>query len=657
MNNIPTDSPVLQGIQPCLIDLVDNIDSEILYANEFSGIGPISMSAELKEIIDSDLGEVGPNILVQLEKKMRAVPGGPWYIDSRDGCIYIHNRNFKDIPLYTYSYKANSGELLDISFKTNYVTKRTSGGLLSGVDKDKNINTEVVFSNLDMTTLKGENWTKARQVARDAEVAARKTRIESGTYDVETRYGQPYISLDEAERLYKKGGMTLLNEKVNEARVAAYLSAMTKSELQREATPILEQVATDRGVTVSQFREELKEAMVGGNLESYLKTIFGNSIHTFNLKDSYFPTGGYPNTFQVYKQVDLFNYGLTISFDPKKYDIHHLGGRGGTSTSNFSTSSFVYADESSEYVVESQSSNAANYRDKAAMSALKSKFRNNIKILKDYGLTSSYTETNLRGGEGAKRRAYTYSHKLDILVESQSNIFKAPTWKLILNLYTRQISPEATAKDVESHVRSLLQANEAVTEKVLTCQMTCIGNPFLESSRILTLANLGNTWSGRWYIKTCKHSFSNNGYTCQLTLIENRLKVSSAAVSTSVKTDSPWDTKASAYDFLLNVTPEEARYYALEAESDSDKVEFLLRIITSRKSSNADYWNKYGIARVTSNTSSTSEGEDAGPEYSVDTKAPAISEDVRKLYEIPARAAVLNNNLTDLMKQIANENK
>lgn len=645
MTNIPTDSPVLQSLQPCLIDLVDSKESEILYSNEFSGIGVVSMSPELKEVIDSDFGEVGPNLLTQLQKKMRAVPGGPWYIDSRDGCIYIHNRNFKDIPLYTYSYKANSGELLDISFKTNYVTKRTSGGLLSGVDHDKNINTEVVFSNLDMETLKSDNWPEARQVAHDKELEERSQRINSGQYDQETRYGQNYVSMRDAEVWYRSGGMARVNARANEARVKAYLDAMSVPELQREVTPILEQVATNRGIDVSQLREELKTAMVGGNLETYLKKIFGNSMHTFNAPDPYHPTGGYPNTFQVY-EIDLFN------FDYGEFTPTHGVGYGETFSTNSITFDANYAQPDKQDIIKQGGLERVPY----AKEALQKKYRNRVVILEEGQLTNRLTDTESEWWSTITTETYRYSYKVKILVETQSNSFVAPTWRLVLDLYTRQISPEATAKDVEAHVRSLVQANAETVEKVLTCHMTCIGNPFLESSQILTLNNLGKIWSGKWYIKTCKHNLSTNGYTCQLTLIENRLKVNSTALNTQVKADKPWDGEE-VYDFLLNVTPEEARYYATEATSDEDKVELLLRIITSRKANNADHWNEYGIVRVTSNTSTTGEGDDVGVVYSIDSGAPSVSEEVRELYELPARAAVVNNNLTDIMEQITKENE
>ena len=78
---------------------------KVLYANKYSGVAEVAMPEDLKALIDSDFGLVGKNILVQLEQKMKGYTNGPWYVDSRDGVIYIHNRKFNEEPVCTYTYQ------------------------------------------------------------------------------------------------------------------------------------------------------------------------------------------------------------------------------------------------------------------------------------------------------------------------------------------------------------------------------------------------------------------------------------------------------------------------------------------------------------------------------------------------------------------------
>lgn len=74
----------------------------IIYANQFSGIAKVDMPKELKDIFNSDYGEVGNNVLVQLEQKVDALPDGPWYVDTRDGVIHIHNQKKLQAPIHSY---------------------------------------------------------------------------------------------------------------------------------------------------------------------------------------------------------------------------------------------------------------------------------------------------------------------------------------------------------------------------------------------------------------------------------------------------------------------------------------------------------------------------------------------------------------------------
>lgn len=677
-NTILESNAALYSIQPCLMDLVEGPKTEILYANEYSGIEPVQMSNDLAQIFNSDFGSVGPNLLVQLKKKVSGIPGGPWYIDSRDGCIYIHNKNFNDTPTYTYSYQANAGELLEATFKTNYVKKKTSGGIMSGVDRSKNTNSEIVFSNLAMDVLNDDkNWTRARQVHHEREIEARKEDEASGENYQRSLYNQNYVSVDEAARIYTTNGggdkgQAAVNSKVNEARVNAYLAAMTVPELQKEGRAILEQTAINRGVTINDIGNELKEAMEKGELESYLKVMFGNSQHTFNAQDPYHPKGGYPNTFRVVT-IDLFSNeymgtsdlrvwkhspaAVMISDPPDtEYEINPITGRKQKKTKYDAIGRPIVdrggnlrlpPSKDNNYQVHSAASIGGERVDQL-MTSLKNNHQLNVngqyKILEEHPLT--YT-TNDDGH-------VVYSKMLTLMVESQTNDFVGPTWKILLNLYTRQLGEGKTARDVEAHVHNLLHRNDEVLEKLVTCQLTCIGNPFLKSSQIINLSNLGPTWSGKWYIKTCKHIISSSGYMCQLSLVQNSVKGKSTGLSTKVTTTSGWDGK-SDYTFSANLTPEEARYYFL-LTSNEDKVDFLKTLLYSREGPNAKTANQRGIVRVTSNTSTTSAGEYNKVEYFIDPMFKNVDQEAVDKYTKPARAAVLNNDMTDLMQRIIDEN-
>ena len=113
----------------------------VLYANEYSGIGQVSMPDDWKEALNSDYGETGNNIIVQLQQKIQQMADGPWYVDSRDGVIYIHNRKLQEPSVADYTYQSENGELLQASFETQYVTKVLRASTSTGINMNKGLQT------------------------------------------------------------------------------------------------------------------------------------------------------------------------------------------------------------------------------------------------------------------------------------------------------------------------------------------------------------------------------------------------------------------------------------------------------------------------------------------------------------------------------------
>lgn len=672
---IPNNHPVLESIQPCLLDLINSTTSEVLYANEFSGLPKVNLPEELVSIFESDFGLVGTNILIQLENKMSGVPGGPWYIDSRNSCIYIHNRNFQDIPVYTYEYLANSGELIDVSFKTNYVKRNTSGGIYPTVNKDKGMSLTLVSS----PTLSFEQGPESRNFglahyAADASPTKSSPIIDTEVIGVQEHYNQIYteslygIPTPNKEALIDmyvqsnkdvKKTQAVFDTTINNACIDAYLKTLTLDQLKEESQSIFQQTATNMGITVSELREQLQEAMDSGNLDQYLQRLYRNSYHIFNNPNTIpgYPHAPAPTTVKVH-ELDLFQLELSpITISPQAHAHKSTANAAYGSTSRNMGYTPDYGTK--EDAIKGLTSEG-NYRSTELLKELGS----NNQVVSILEVGDLIVEDTGDTGQGTYSVANVeYSQKVTVLVESQSNNYIVPTYRIISDLYTRQLDdPDATLKDVEAHVQSLLHANDEVLEKVITCKMTCVGNPFLASSRVLTINNVSSIWSGRWYIKKCKHALNNSGYLCTLDLVLNSTIPSSSAVSTDISGEQSWDTDPS-YEININVTSAEAIYYTslYNGESNKDQIDFILRMIQNKTSGEyQDEFNDQGIVIVDHTTSSTTtglKGQGVGAKYTLDSRVTEITPETRTKYERAAREAVLNNSLTDLMEQKVNENK
>lgn len=131
-------NPVFQGLQVPTLEEEPRAKSTILYANKYSGISEVELTdPELLSVIESTVGISGNNVLVQLKNKMTTFRNGPWYIDSENGVIHIHNRKHPKDSVYQYIYQYENGEVLTASFRMIEVSSPISGigGFVSAVSK------------------------------------------------------------------------------------------------------------------------------------------------------------------------------------------------------------------------------------------------------------------------------------------------------------------------------------------------------------------------------------------------------------------------------------------------------------------------------------------------------------------------------------------
>lgn len=131
-------NPVYEGLQVPTLEEEPQAKSTILYANKYSGIPEVALEdPELLAVIESTVGLAGNNVLVQLKNKMNTFRNGPWYVDSKNGVIHIHNRKHPESSAYTYIYQYENGEVLNASFRMVEVSSPISGlgGFVSAVSK------------------------------------------------------------------------------------------------------------------------------------------------------------------------------------------------------------------------------------------------------------------------------------------------------------------------------------------------------------------------------------------------------------------------------------------------------------------------------------------------------------------------------------------
>ena len=476
-----------------------NTVGKILYANSFSGVAQVPMPEDLKALIDSDLGLIGNNILVQLEQKMKGYPNGPWYIDSRDGVIYIHNRKFTQEPEYNYIYQSENGEVLRVSFTMQNVTKRAKAQLTETIDPD------------DKGLIVGSTDIKEPEKAKEEMSTVTTPYVAQVDNTMVVNYGSvPYedyrshpttnIAAEmEAEQRYGAKA-----QKYNQA-MKEYGSKKPYVAYEAGKQEMLDNLSTDQyreAINTAannlpsdkkrQLQQILKNSKNGKELESNLRQLLENERYLF--------TGEYKMEYLAEEWVDPREY------DPEGGTITHMVG-----IRTFSSNPYE------KQMIDNQSK-----RGIAAME--KNPY---ITVYPDtYKLDYS--------GDGVTTPTMTRKVKAKVKIRRMKKVpVLVPIYKLYHNLFGRYGGADKVSWAMNANANGGLKT----TERKLVCQMTVVGRPSLQSSQVISLENVGKRWSGYWYIKSVQHSMdAGQGYLCTLDLIKSNAKAGQTTSKTQLST-------------------------------------------------------------------------------------------------------------------------
>lgn len=475
---------VYENIQPYTVP--ETSTGKIIYANAFSGQSKTDMPQELKDLINSDVGLNGTNILIQLREKFKFFRNGPWYVDSRDGMIYIHNRKFFEEPVHTYTYQNENGEVLKVQFTTNYVTKQTKVTLHESIDP------ETKSIDIQQSLIEEADNKKEEKIIIPT-VADNVVHIYSGQ-NGEHLSAQHDPTKSTLEDIYQDNLKAAVGEasKSDEWKAHSELE-QDKMALVQGGDPVaMKDKYMDK--TLSQYQTgELRSEMMG-NLQKVMPDHKLRELDAV-IKEMEKNPDGYEENLKkvldgVYYTVEDATYPDIIEVDPKDYAGSTIGDRDPTVS-------------------------MWNARKKGLENMRKDP---SIHVIDD-GITwgSGTMYSGVMEYDLSK-----YPEKVKIVKVVKQGKLKIPLYKLYHNLYSRYGGINKYAHAAAANANGGLKSRE----KVLNCIMTVVGRPMLESSMIINLQNVGRRWSGLWYIKKCTHRMdAGTGYLCDLELVKNNSRV------------------------------------------------------------------------------------------------------------------------------------
>lgn len=527
---VNTDNKVFQQIQTATTDSPFG-KGTIIFANNHTG-APVEMHQKVREVLTSEDLFMGNNPIIQLQKALERLEKGPWYIDCRGDVLYIHNRPFNIPSVHNYVYAKENGEVLSISFKTQYRTKNAPRAAALSFDSfSKRLN----ISSTGTT------------IGSDQEIAdqAAKIRKEANEPSIGQNVSNSYLTPDvTSERGYwesKRWNGGSVDPKVIQAETdMEFIKAQgedyraLKDNLSDYGTynNLIHSYLNGRGMNqesqsgqyLDQKLNELKDDP--DKLDSFLREQFGRDSFTV-VNDLYRP---------FVETLDLSELVPSTCYIPAYNNRHQ----------RISTS-YVYQNNSAGQITDGDFAYSVEQ-------FLKSK---------GYVLVAS------------PQYSIRYNRYNDVKVTrvtKKKGDYTISGYRLMSDYLSRKLNSPVGQYQRYLLNHAMANTTRKITEARLEIEMRVVGRPSLTSGTKIHIENVGSR-SGDYIIKTCIHRLSSDGYTCSLTLTRGSYKTAattdtvsidvgkSKGVDNSNTSPTPNRTPVNNTEFKVIPTQEELEYF------------------------------------------------------------------------------------------------
>lgn len=461
---------------------------------------------EQKEFAAGLIVGTSRNKYYQLQDVCRSLSGGPYFVDSRDGQVILHNVKSQRSITKVYTYMGGYGELLEFSVKTNYVKTSVEVKQSTEIDPDsKAIKTDFVQAIVDPD--------QGNQDGRDIDTFMiwpslgtpfYNPRGGTGNYGVNGPAWQPLPG--------SYTGKPAIQKKTNGGSIVTpEYHVMLDQEANSKAIKAAEEKPAYK-TNFNSLSEARKyylmhpESVSQAEVEQY----FSQWMQDWNSKKTATDPSSLSDLAHQLDRIPPMKIKRHISIRAD-VDLENLGGTLGLKSA----------------MSESQTEAFTN----AVLSG-------QIDLNKYKGTT--YATTEDRMVQSSMIMGGTYRRNAEALLSSIPGVtIKNPTDSVRKRvvLIEADIEVEMNGVDVVSGADSLnmpgVMGNdimEKVTNKVKATAKV-IGDPVLESSMNIQVQNVSAKFTGLWYTKKVTHTIdSTNGYTCDIEFVQRTIPVSTVTL-------------------------------------------------------------------------------------------------------------------------------
>lgn len=517
-------NPVYEAIQPATLTREPVAKSTILYANRFSGVGekPIE-DPELLAVLNSTIGGAGNNVLVQLKKKMASFRNGPWYIDSRDGAVYIHNRKMSTESTYTYIYQSENGELLEASFRTVEVFKP-----LAGV----------------AAALNGLTKTILHQQSQMMEFNSQPPQINLPVPGINPKY--PHVKKSDYDRILRvyrdRPGEFIDRELQKLEAIAQYKDTLRDREKKKNQLhkTYKSQSPEERSHNLNILRDQAFEE---SNQPAMFKWVisknpaalaawnnYQNSLQYYKDSNNPHVVSALSEAMQEFKKVKVNTKDLPAHYS---YFVRNI------STNKVIVPTYAAASGNTEYTIEALEKAKAEEAQAAIRRFIEA--HPDMLIMEPKLIRVTWRDV----GKAYHTIGYSLASRLFVgTVRFSYYGYGTSTNVVTADRLLRDISDRYAGSKYKPSGNPSAMINNAMSnlgrkkkEKRLQASIRVVGNPILECMQQLNILNVGKKHSGLWYITSISHSLEHGqGYICDIQLSKQLPKNGSKTKKSEIHT-------------------------------------------------------------------------------------------------------------------------
>lgn len=422
------------------------------------------------------------NKYYQLKDAIGGLSNGPYFMDSRDGRLVIHNAQSTREITKVYNYWGGDGELLEFSVESQFVKKSTEVKQSTDIDPDdKSVDTTLVQGVTDPN----QGNEDGKDIDTYLDWYGDKPKQKNNWNIFERSWDR------DKTRVEKKPMPPMIDAKADAAMMAQKknsFNSLADAKKYYTEHPQISQEEIDKYFSdqMAQWREDSKKPLSATRGLAKIPP------------------------FKITRKVKIFTE-VFVDVVANRYAYYHHN----TPEGPQQTQEFINAIQSGQLDLTNPEYDRPWWIPGSNPTSMGNKYYEKTGYKKGWALLSAVPGLKILDKTPGYRTRHQIMYETEITLELNG------------------IDVIAGATGVNMGTSLANSVNESISNQV-KAQAQVIGDPVLESSMNIQIQNVSDKYQGLWYSKKVIHTISDQGYLCNIEFVQRTIPVSTVTIRSTV---------------------------------------------------------------------------------------------------------------------------